>query len=220
LYLRRRNLRQSKSNNNIGGCLTAPYKNDIITTTIERIYIMKDIINYYNTEVKKLGSLYKKKGQGAVRGKIGQLFQDVAEKLILSVDPNLICKHNDFLTKYSPSQKYKVDNLQVDLHVYRDEKLLFILESKTYLDVCYLKRAVEDFNEIKEVAGNVPAILWSGQNALADNSFGYYDECYDFETFFCNVTKKRNSNNPIYKTCDPLDEKELRRFCNYVKKII
>ena len=181
---------------------------------------MENIIDFYNKEVSSLSYLRESGGQGAVRNAIGEIYQELAKKLILSVDPNLTCKHNDFLTKYSPSGKYKVHNLQVDLHVYRDEKLLFILESKTYLDVCYLKRAVEDFNEIKEVAGNVPAILWSGQNALADNSFGYYDECYDFETFFCNVTKKRNSNNPIYKTCDPLDEKELRRFCDYVKKII
>ena len=181
---------------------------------------MKDIIDFYNKNVSGLFDLWESNGQGAVRNAIGQIYQDVAEKLILSVDPNLICKHNDFLTKYSPSRKYKVDNLQVDLHVYRDEKLLFILESKTYLDVCYLKRAVEDFNEIKEVVGNVPAIIWSGQNALADNAFGYYDECYDFETFYCNVTKKRNSCRPIYKTCDPLDVTVLGDFKDYVASII
>jgi hypothetical protein len=181
---------------------------------------MKDIINYYNIEVKKLGNLYKKKGQGAVRGKIGQLFQDVAKKLIILVDPSLTCKHNDYLTKTSPTGKFKVTNLQVDLHIYRDEKLLFILESKTYLDVSYLKRALEDFREIREITGDVPAIVWSGQDAVSKNAFGYYNEIYNFETFFCNVTKKRNPKNPIYKTCDPLDEKELRRFCNYVKEII
>ena len=181
---------------------------------------MQSIIDFYNKEVGSLYSLMESAGQGAVRNAIGQIYQDVAEKLILFVDPNLKCKHNDFLTKYSPSGKYKVDNLQVDLHVYRDEELLFILESKTYLDVCYLKRAVEDFNEIRNIVGNVPAILWSGQNALSDNAFGYYNECYDFETFYCNVTKKRNSSRPIYKTCDPLDVDVLERFKKYVTSII
>lgn len=181
---------------------------------------MQGVVDFYNKEVSSLSSLMESDGQGAVRNAIGQLYQDVAEKLILSVDPNLMCKHNDFLTKYSPSGKYKVENLQVDLHVYRDEELLFILESKTYLDVCYLKRAVEDFNEIREVVGNVPAIIWSGQNALSEDSFGYYDECYDFETFYCNVTKKRNSSRPIYKTCDPLDVNVLEKFKDYVASII
>tara|TARA_R110002096_G_scaffold224498_2_gene413817 strand:- start:77 stop:622 length:546 start_codon:yes stop_codon:yes gene_type:complete len=181
---------------------------------------MENIIDFYNKEVSSLSYLRESSGQGAVRNAIGDIYQELAKKLILSVDPNLTCKHNDFLTKYSPSGKYKVDNLQVDLHVYRDEKLLFILESKTYLDVCYLKRAVEDFNEIREIVGNVPAIIWSGQNALADNAFGYYNECYDFETFYCNVMKKRNSSRPIYKTCDPLDVNVLGEFKEYVASII
>lgn len=181
---------------------------------------IKDIINYYDTEVKKLGSLYKKKGQGAVRAKIGQIFQDIAEQLILYVDPGLTCKHNDYLTKISPTGKFKVMNLQVDLHIYRGEKLLFILESKTYLDASYLKRALEDFREIREIVDDIPAIIWAGQESVSKDAFGYYNEIYDFETFFCNITKKRKSKNPIYKTCDPLDKKELRRFCNYVREII
>jgi len=193
--------------------------NNVYSEKTEEV-VMKDIIDFYNKNVSDLSDLMESAGQGAVRNAIGQIYQDVAEKLILSVDPNLMCKHNDYLTKYSPSGKYKVDNLQVDLHVYRGEKLLFILESKTYLDVCYLKRAVEDFTEIREVVGNVPAIIWSGQNAVADNAFGYYDECYDFETFYCNVTKKRSSSRPIYKTCDPLDVNVLGEFISHVSSII
>ena len=181
---------------------------------------MKNIINFYNKKVRTLKSLRESSGQGAVRDAIGQLYQGIAEKLILSVDPTLACKHNDFLTKYSPSGKYKIENVQVDLHVYRDEKLLFILESKTYLDACYLKRAVEDFKEIRGIVGNVPAIIWSGQNAIADNTFGYLNECCDFETFYCNVTKKRSSSKAIYKSCDPLDVNVLEDFQTYVASII
>ena len=181
---------------------------------------MKNIIEFYNKEVGKLSVLRESDGQGAVRNAIGQIYQDVAEKLILSVDSSLVCKHNDYLTKLSPSGQFKVDNLQVDLHVYRGDKLLFLLESKTYLDVCYLKRAVEDFNEIREIVGNIPAIIWSGQNAVADNAFGYYNEIYNFETFYCNVTKKRSSSRPIYKSCDPLDVHVLESFKEYVSSII
>lgn len=181
---------------------------------------IQDVMDYYDEEVTSLVHLREEYGQGAVRNAIGQLFQDIAEKLILSVDDTLVCKHNDYLTKYSPSGKYKVDNVQVDLHVYRGDKLLFILESKTYLDACFLKRAVEDFREIREIVGDVPAIIWSGQNAVGENTSGYYNEVCEFETFFCNVTKKRDSKNPIYKVRDSLDENELKRFVTHVRDII
>lgn len=126
---------------------------------------MDNIIEYYNTEVAKLKEKRLTEGQGAVRDGIGNIYQNVAQMLIESVDPTLVCKHNDYLTKYSPSGKFKVDNIQVDLHVYKDDKLIFILESKTYLDACFLKRAVEDFREIRGIVGDIPAIIWAGQNA-------------------------------------------------------
>jgi hypothetical protein len=180
----------------------------------------ENVIGYYNSTVKNFSRLYEENGQGAVRSAIGDLYQNVAEKLITGLDPSLVCKHNDFLSKYSKSGKYRVDNMQVDLHVYRGTELLFILESKTYLDACYLKRAVEDFREIRDVVGNIPAIVFSGQNAVSDNTYGYYTEEYDFETFYVNSTKKRSSKTPIYKTCDPLDLTELERFIEYVSSII
>ena len=181
---------------------------------------MDNIIEYYNTEVAKLKEKRLTEGQGAVRDGIGNIYQNVAQMLIESVDPTLVCKHNDYLTKYSPSGKFKVDNIQVDLHVYKDDKLIFILESKTYLDACFLKRAVEDFREIRGIVGDIPAIIWAGQNAVAPNTFGYYDEICEFETFFCNQTKKRDSKNPIYKTCDPLDENVLKKFKKCIDNIL
>ena len=179
-----------------------------------------DIINYYNTEIRPINSLRESAGQGAVRGAVGQLYQDIAEKLILDVDPSLTCKHNDYFTLHAPSGRYSIDKLQVDLHVYRDDVLLFILESKTYLDKCYLVRALEDFRDIRSIKGNIPAIVWAGQNAVNENTFGYYNEVNDFETFFCNVTKQRNANMPVFETCDPLDEQTIEEFKNYVRTII
>lgn len=181
---------------------------------------INEIKEYYNTEVEKLAALKESDGEGAVRGATGRLYQDIAELLILSVDPSLKCKHNDFLIKYSKSGKYKVKNIQVDLHVYREDTMLFILESKTYLDSCYLKRSIADFREVREIVGDVPAILWSGQNAVSDETFGFWNEECDFETFYCNSTKKRVATLPTYKTCDPLDIVVLEKFVKYVRSII
>ena len=55
---------------------------------------------------------------------------------------------------------------------------------------------------------------------MCDNTYGYYNEEYDFETFYINLTKSRSSENPLYKTRDPLDKVELERFVDHVRSII
>jgi hypothetical protein len=181
---------------------------------------LKLINEFYQEEVSKLLQNHKKNGQGNTRDVIGNLYETLAKKIILSIDPKLEVRKNDFLTIYSKSNQYKIDNVQVDWHVYKNNELLFIVECKTYLDVCYLKRALEDFSSIRKIKGNVPSIIFTGQMAVGKDALGFYNEEYEFETFVVNQTKKRNSQKPIYKTCDPLDNKELERFVQYVNTII
>lgn len=178
---------------------------------------VNEIVDYYNLEVKMISKNYKKLGQGAVRDLMGKLYQRVCEMIIKSVDPSLEIKSNDYLTLHSKSKKYKLDNIQVDWHVYRKDTLVLIIECKTYLDVCYLKRAIEDFETIRKVQRNVPAVIFSGQNAVGQNAWDFYNDEYRFDCFFIN-TEKRRSKNPVYKSCDPLDTEEIRRFAEYVRK--
>jgi len=178
------------------------------------------ISEYYQQKVSKSFASHEQNGQGSTRDFMGNLYETLAKKVILSVDPTLEVRKNDYLTIYSKSGKYKIDNVQVDWHVYKNNELVFIVECKTYLDVCYLKRAIEDFETIKKCKKNVPSIIFTGQIAVGQNAWGFYNEEYEFETFIVNKTKKRNANKPIYKTCDPLDIQELRKFAEYVNKII
>jgi hypothetical protein len=177
-------------------------------------------IKYYNKHVAVLNEIYLKEGQGAVRSSVGELYEGLCFQILNKIDPSLKILKNDYLTLRSKCQKYKLDNIQVDWHVYKDNKLILIIECKTYLDVCYLKRAIDDFETIRKIKKNVPAIVFAGQNAVGKNAWGFYKEEYDFESFFVNTTKNRNSSKPIYKTCDPLDVEEIGRFENYVRKII
>jgi hypothetical protein len=180
-----------------------------------------NIINeFYDYEVSKLLKDYEKNGQGSTRGTIGNLYETLAKKIILSIDPTLDVRKNDFLTIYSKSGKYKIDNVQVDWHVYKNNKLMFIVECKTYLDICYLKRTVEDFETIRKSKGDIPSIIFTGQKAIGKNAWGFYNEEYEFQTFVVNQTKQRNPNKPVYKTCDRLDVEELKKFAEYISKII
>ena len=179
-------------------------------------------IKYYNKHVAVLNETYLKEGQGSLRSSVGELYEGLCFEILNKIDPSLKILKNDYLTLHSKSGKNKLDRIQVDWHVYKGNKLILIIECKTWLDVCYLKRAIDDFETIRkiEIHKNVPAIVFAGQDAVSPDAWGYYREEYDFEPFFVNKTKKRNSNKPIYKTCDPLDVEEIGRFENYVRKII
>ena len=181
---------------------------------------VKNIIGFYNNEVSTLNEEYESKGQGAVRDLTGKLYENLCNKILKEIDPKLSIRKNDYLTLPSKSGKYKLNNIQVDWHVYKDDELILIIECKTYLDVCYLKRAIDDFETIRKIKRNVPAVIFAGQNAIGKNAWGYYKEEYEFETFFISTTKKRSSKKPLYKTKDPLDIIEIKRFAEYVSKII
>lgn len=180
---------------------------------------LKEIIEFYNAEIRSISKKYHKLGQGATRDLMGKLYQNLCLKIIQSIDPSLEVRQNDYLTLKSKSKKFFLNNIQVDWHVYRDNNLLMIIECKTYLDACYLKRAIDDFETIRKIKKSVPAVVFSGQNAVGKNAWGFYNDEYKFDSFFVN-TQKRRSGNPVYKSCDPLDEKELRRFIEYVCKNI
>lgn len=180
---------------------------------------INEIIEFYNSEIKDIKNKYTQIGQGATRDLMGNLYQNICKKIIHAVDKDLHVKKNDYLTLRSKSKKYSLNKIQVDWHVYRDNDLLMIIECKTYLDASFLKRAIDDFETIRKIKKSVPSVIFSGQNAVGKNAWGFYNDEYDFDSFFIN-TEKRRSKNPVYKSCNPLDEEEIRRFAEYVRKNI
>ena len=155
------------------------------------MFDMTKMVDFYNEGVSLLYNQYKKEGQGSVRGAVGRLYENLCYNIIKEVDPSLTILKNDYLTLHSKSGQFKLDKIQVDWHVYRGSELLLIVECKTYLDLCYLKRAIDDFETIRKIKGNVPAIVFSGQDGVSDDAWGFYRDEYEFEPFFVNVTKKQ-----------------------------
>ena len=81
------------------------------------------------------------------------------------------------------------------------------VESKTYLDACYLKRAVMDFIELDQspdVPEWVEYAIFAGQNAVGKDAFAYYPAFFNKITgkevsiFFVNPYRKRSSARSIY----------------------
>jgi hypothetical protein len=81
------------------------------------------------------------------------------------------------------------------------------IESKAYLDACYLKRAIMDFIELDnspEVPDNVEYAIVAGQNACGKEAFAYYQAFFTkitgkkVQIFFLNPQRKRSSSRAIY----------------------
>lgn len=177
------------------------------------------INNFYTSSIKKLNALYEEHGEGQTRKETGNIFQDLFFELTKTANSKLVLKKNDFLTIHSKTGKYKLSNIQVDWHVYLEDKLLFVCECKAHLDRCFLSRAVSDIKDIRKIHSDVPAIIFCGQRHISEDALNYYKEECQFESFFVNVDKRRSSKTPLYKTHNDLDIHEIECVYNHIKSL-
>ena len=189
---------------------------------------MKNIIEHYNNEVDSLSLLHKNEGGGKARSKSGLVF----ENFIGSVCDynNLVSKHNDY-KKSEVIDGEQIDNLQVDKHIYRDNVMVKAIESKTYLDSCYLKRAVDDFIDLHnspDVSDDVEYAVVAGQKCISKKSLGFQLAKFkrstgkDLKIFVLNQQKIRNPKKAIYmemyRNDFNLDISEVENFVKWLQK--
>jgi len=158
----------------------------------------------YEKEVDDLPQIHFELGGGAARNRSGLVYENLIRRTCeaLSLEP----KKNDY-KKTEEVDGSCLSNLQVDWHVYRDGEMSKAVESKAYLDACYLKRAVMDFIELEnspEVPDNVEYAIVAGQNACGKEALAYYPAFFNKVTgkkvkiFFLNPARKRSSARAIY----------------------
>ena len=167
---------------------------------------MKIIIESYNKEVDALPYIHYNGGGGDARNASGLVYEKLIKRTCDHLE--LDAKKNDY-KKTEEVDGLCLDNLQVDWHVYVKNVMRKAVESKCYLDACYLKRATFDFIELEqspEVPDNVEYAIFAGQNACGDKPFAYYPSLFkkltgkDLNIFFVNPKRKRNSKRAIYMT--------------------
>ena len=162
-------------------------------------------IEYFNQELDALPSIHKNGGGGNARNASGLLYENLIKRTCNQL--GLDAKKNDYV-KTEEVNGYSLMNLQVDWHIYKNNVMRYLVESKTYLDACYLKRATLDFIELDQspdVPDNVEYAIFAGQNACGDAPFAYYQHFFkkftgkDMKIFFLHPNHKRSSSRPIYK---------------------
>ena len=186
------------------------------------------IIEAYNAKVSDLPRLHKEDGGGKARNASGVIFEDFITHLC--ADNNLVAKKNDY-KRTEEIDGASLKNLQVDKHIYVEGVLKKLVESKCYLDACYLKRAVIDFIELEaspDVPDDVEYAILAGQECVSQDSFQYYLAYFkkatgkDVNVFIVNQHKKRNAKRAIYmeqyNSDFQLDIAEVNKFVEWLQK--
>jgi len=188
---------------------------------------LQSAIENYQSAVANLQVVYDKKGARACAAASGDVFENLIDDLI-SLNPDYKSLKNDYLTVELDGNV--MDNVQVDRHIRRvsDNCLRAVIESKTYLDSPFCKRAVVDFIEVcssNQVDANTQLVVFAGQSCISQKTLNYYQAfCKkytgrNFNLFLVNEEKKRNSKKPIYKHKFTLDEQEIVRFNNFINSL-
>lgn len=112
---------------------------------------------------------------------------------------------------------------QVDVHIYRNNQFVAVIECKAYLDKCYYTRACDDFKLFKKFNYNVDTFIFAMENSIADDSKIFTDFVMENPTtdIFYMMDGKRSSSKPIY---DPQFHKEINivgflKFFNHMVSI-
>lgn len=185
------------------------------------------IIEQYETEVDRLPQTHFELGGGAARAASGLVYENLIERTCKGL--SLDARKNDY-KKTEEVNGTCLNNLQVDKHIYRDGKMVKAVESKTYLDACYLKRAVMDFIELEQspdVPDDVEYAIFAGQNAVGKDALSYYPEFFkkitgkEVKLFFVNPFRKRSSSRSIYneqyRSDFVLDKVVYNEFIDWLK---
>lgn len=194
----------------------------------------------YLEEQAKLQEIYNTKGQGKARDAAGKLTESILAEIFDAI--NLIISKKDLtLRSIVGSKDYltciinwnnkegKSENLQVDRHVYLNDKRIAFIENKTYLDACYYDRALSDFEKIiftlkdDKDLGNIKFLVLSGQDAMSDKKRNFLESFFElklqklglpipkYDVFYF-LDGKRTSNKPIYNHCFDFNKAEIRRL--------
>jgi len=162
------------------------------------------IAERYESDVDQLPQTHTELGGGAARAASGLVYENLIERTCSAL--GLDARKNDY-KRTEVVNGTCLKNLQVDKHIYRNGVMVKAVESKTYLDACYLKRAVMDFIELDQspdVPEWVEYAIFAGQNAVGKDAFAYYPAFFNKITgkevsiFFVNPYRKRSSVRSIY----------------------
>lgn len=117
-----------------------------------------------------------------------------------------------------------VKDHQVDIHIYKDDNFIAVIECKAYLDSCYYVRACDDFKLFKKFGYDIKSYIFALENSINENTKVFTDVITDYvcDDIFYMLDGKRKSDKPIYdkKHKKPLNKEKLTYFITVLHKLL
>ncbi len=184
-----------------------------------------------NTQNFRLSTKTEKNNGGKVREATKNLHENFCDLLVNNI-PGCESRigrddfHERTIQDIETGEELKDDKIQVDRHIYKNEKIHSFIEVKTYLDAAFLRRAASDFvrlweavcqKESEEYAQTINFIILAGQNSVSDDAVKVANADFYKQTQ-CRIKivyleeGKRSSDKPLHANKFPLDEQSINTF--------
>lgn len=173
--------------------------------------------NFYNNLIHKLEEASVLTG-GPLRQKMGDMVENFVDEIWLS-----LCEKyptvNATITR-GPSDPIKIVDKDgnsitesVDRHCYINNKLIAVIECKTYLDKCFMQRADSDFHLMK-TSNCFETIIVAFETAVADDSFNFFMNQGNIDNVYFLADSRRNSSRHIARNRENIKLELINNFVN------
>tara|TARA_B100001094_G_C17996003_1_gene702688 strand:- start:198 stop:878 length:681 start_codon:yes stop_codon:yes gene_type:complete len=122
-----------------------------------------------------------------------------------------------------PGTKIEKDH-QVDIHIYKNDIFIAVLECKAYLDSCYYIRACNDFKLFNKFGYDIKKYIFALEDCIKEETKVFTDYEHDniCDDIFYMLDGKRISNKPIYdkKHKKKINKEKLTYFIKSLQKLL
>jgi len=122
-----------------------------------------------------------------------------------------------------PGTEIKKDH-QVDIHIYKNDIFIAVIECKAYLDSCYYIRACDDFKLFKKFGYDIKKYIFALEDSIKEETklFTDYETDNVCDDIFYMLDGKRTSTKPVYdkKHKKNINKEKLIYFIKSLQKLL
>jgi hypothetical protein len=166
---------------------------------------------------------------GKMRGARGEDIEKFVKNVVnmfrtkFNVNVRAVKGNDDKKELKVPGTEIKKDH-QVDIHIYKNDVFIAVIECKAYLDSCYYVRACSDFTLFNKFGYNVKKYIFTLEKSIKEETklFTDYETDNVCDDIFYMLDGNRTSTKPIYdkKHKKNINKEKLIYFVKSLQKLL
>jgi hypothetical protein len=199
-------------------------KNNKIDNIVEKSYI--ELNNIINNWCKNYDEIF---SGGKMRGDRGEHIENFVKFVVnmfnseYGVNVRAVKGTDDKKELKIPGTEIKKDH-QVDIHIYKNDIFIAVIECKAYLDSCYYIRACDDFKLFKKFGFDIKKYIFTLEDSIKEETKLFTDYVTDnvCDDIFYMLDGKRTSTKLIYdkKHKKNINKDKLIYFVKSLQKLL